>query len=249
MLSLLLAAQILVTQVSFPSKDPGVTLTGTLYQPPGLTAPAPAVVVLHACDGIDDAAISWADWLAQNGYVALMVDSFGPRHVDRVCGTHDVPSSQRALDAYGGLAYLRTLPNVDGAHVGEIGFSHGGGTILWTENAGIAERTGFSQNGFAVAVALYPPCEPHAASSLLFPLTILIGGADNWTDARECQQWLARVDPNGTQGSIHVYPGVYHKFDDPSANKIALKRYILRYDPDASADAHQRVLAIFKQSL
>ena len=35
--ALLLAAQIQLSPVSFPSKDAGVTLTGTLYEPAGVS--------------------------------------------------------------------------------------------------------------------------------------------------------------------------------------------------------------------
>jgi len=57
---------------------------------------------------------------------------------------------------------------------------------------------------------------------------------------------------NGHVGTLHAYPGTYHKFDDPTANKYAHVNghiYTLRYNPQAAADAHDRVLAFFKQYL
>jgi dienelactone hydrolase len=252
-LALLLAAQIQLSPVSFPSKDPGVTLTGTLYEPAGLNERAAGVVIMHACNGLDSDVAAWGNWFAQNGYVALTVDSFSPRHVGSVCGTRDVPPSTRALDAYGGLSYMRTLPDVDGAHVGIIGFSHGGGTVLRTENADIASRAGFTGNGFAAAVALYPSeCDNDPTSALIDPLLLLIGASDDWTDAKSCEKFMSRVDPTGTTGTVHVYPDTYHKFDDPSANrnvKVNRNVYTLRYNPASAADAHDRVLAFFKQYL
>jgi dienelactone hydrolase len=252
--SLLLAAQIQLSPVSFPTKAADdVTLTGTLYEPPGLSARAPAVVILHACDGLDPNDTAWGNWFAQNGYVALVVDSFGPRHVDRVCGTHAVPPGLRAYDAYGGLAYLRTLPNVDGEHVGVIGFSHGGGTVLFTENTNIAAKSGFAGNGFAAAVALYPSaCDTDPTSALIDPLLLLIGASDDWTDAKTCEEFMSGVGQSAAPGTIHVYPDTYHKFDDPAANKNAHVNghvYTLRYNPTSAADAHDRVLAFFKQYL
>jgi dienelactone hydrolase len=253
MIALLLAVQIQLTPVSFPSKDGGVALTGTLYEAPGTTGPSPAVVIMHACDGLDSDIAAWGDWFAQNGYVALAPDSFGPRHVGRVCGTPAVPVRVRALDAYGALAYLRTLPNVDPAHIGIVGFSHGGGAVLWTQNAQVASDAGFGQNGFAAAIAFYPSaCDQTPAKTLLSPLLILIGADDDWTDAVTCEHFISGVDPTAAVGTIHVYPGTYHKFDDPTANKYAHVNghiYTLRYNAQAAADAHDRVLAYFKQYL
>ena len=253
MLALLLAVQVQLSPVSFPSKDAGVPLTGTLYEPVGLSAHAAGVVMMHTCAGLDANLAAWGNWFAQNGYIALAVDSFSPRHVSNVCGTHDVPPSIRALDAYGGLAFLRTLSSVDAAHVGIIGFSHGGGAVLWTENAAVASRAGFAGDGFAASVALYPSaCGNEPASSLADPLLLLIGASDDWTDAKTCEQFMSRVDPSGTTGTIHVYPGTYHKFDDPNADryvKVHGNVYTLRYNATSAADAHARVLAFFAQYL
>jgi dienelactone hydrolase len=254
MLSLLLAAQIQVTAVSFPTKAAdGVTLQATLYQASDLPSPAPAVVVLHTCAGLGPNDAAWANWFAQNGYAALVVDSFGPRHVYRVCGSRDVPPKTRAFDAYGALAYLRSLPNIDAAHIGVIGFSHGGGTALWTENAGVATSAGFAGNGFAAAVALYPSeCDASPTSALTDPLLLLIGASDDWTDAPDCERFMNAVSQSAAPGTIHVYPGTYHKFDDPAANRnVSVNKHIytLQYNAQAAADAHDRVLAFFRQYL
>ena len=253
MLALLLAAQVQLSPVSFPSKDSGVTLTATLYEPAPSVARVPGVVIMHACAGLDSDVSAWGNWFAEHGYVALAVDSFSARHVRYVCGTHDVPPPVRALDAYGGLAYLRTLPQVDGAHVGIIGFSHGGGAVLWTENAGVAARAGVASNGFAAAVALYPSaCDADPTNALIDPLLLLIGASDDWTDAKTCEQFINRVDPSGTAGTIHVYPDTYHKFDDPDANRyvrVHSQVYTLRYNAASAEDAHDRVLAFFEKYL
>ncbi|HTZ54438.1 MAG TPA: dienelactone hydrolase family protein [Candidatus Acidoferrum sp.] len=254
MLSLLLAAQIQLSPVSFPTKaSDGVMLTGTLYEPPGLTSRVPAVVILHTCAGLSPNDASWGTWFAENGYVGLVVDSFGPRHVDRVCGSPAVPSRLRAFDAYGALAYLRTLPDVDGAHVGAIGFSHGGGTVLWTENADVAAKAGFAGNGFAAAVALYPnACGDNPTSALTDPLLLLIGASDDWTDARTCERFMSGVGQSAAPGTFVAYPNTYHKFDDPAANKEVRVNghfYTLRYNAQSAADAHDRILAFFQQYL
>lgn len=253
LLAAFMAAQIELSPVSFPNKDPGVTLTGTLYEQVGVPERRPGVVILHACDGLDSDITDWGNWLGQNGYIALAVDSFGPRHVDRVCGTPAIPARMRAFDAYGALAYLRTLPDVDPAHIGVIGFSHGGGAVLYTENAETATLAGFAQNGFAASVAFYPAaCEQKPSKALIDPLLLLIGASDDWTDAKSCEDFMSALAQNGTPGTIHVYPNTYHRFDDPTANKLVHIHghvYTLRYNATSAADARDRVLAFFKQYL
>jgi dienelactone hydrolase len=89
------------------------------------------VVVLHGCAGIDYHFRAWAEQLKKWGYVALIVDSFSPRGVNRVCGqSYRVPDLERAGDAYGAAIYLKQLPYVDSDNIGLMGFSHGGWTGL-----------------------------------------------------------------------------------------------------------------------
>jgi dienelactone hydrolase len=246
----LLLAAVSMMPVSFPSKDAGVNLTGSFYSAgPG---PLPALVVLHPCSGLDDATQSWGRWLAENGYDALAVDSLGPRHMTSLCGNAKQYRQSRVMDAYGALAYLRGRPDIDGAHVGVIGFSDGGAAVLFAENASTAAASGFANNGFAASIALYPGCGYHPTDALSDPLLLLVGASDDYTPAAECQQLLSAIDPSGAKSTLHLYPGVYHKFDDPSANRIAHvdgHAYTLRYDAAAAADAHQRVLAFLKQWL
>jgi dienelactone hydrolase len=56
-----------------------VTLAGKLTKPQG-EGPFPAVVLLHGCGGVAKSIDSWADKLAGMGYVALVLDAFGPRN-------------------------------------------------------------------------------------------------------------------------------------------------------------------------
>ena len=95
---------------------------------------------MHDCSGLgprsSGAPGRWAKELVGRGYVVLMPDSFTTRgHPDGVCtdaspSRDDVSPGRRVRDAYAALAHLRTLPYVDGAHVGLMGGSHGGSTTL-----------------------------------------------------------------------------------------------------------------------
>src|SRR6266852_3778956 len=173
-----------------------------LSKPDG-TGPFPAVVIMHDCSGLgprsSGAPGRWAQELLGRGYVVLLPDSFTTRgHPDGVCtdpsrSRDDVSPARRVRDAYAALAYLRTLPYVDGARVGLMGGSHGGSTTLTSMIA--PERDGEplaldKRAGFAAAVALYPRCTTRQGALRgdaagvyrpVAPLLILTGEKDDWT--------------------------------------------------------------------
>lgn len=226
----------------------GQELPATLLRPDG-AGPFPAVVILHDCSGLgrrsSGAPGRWGSLLAGLGYVVLIPDSFLPRGFpDGVCtikagpGVAKVYPFQRTFDAYGALALLRTLPFVDGAHVGVMGGSHGGSTTLATvARAERPDLDAMRSGGFAAAVALYPGCGGaygarwrvarqggavgpvmayYGTYQPLAPLLILIGEADDWTPAADCHVLAERAAAAGFPVTIKIYPGAYHSFDSPN---------------------------------
>ncbi len=211
----------------------------TLSKPAG-AGPFPAIVILHDCSGLGprSGGAPWRWWtrLTAKGYVTIAPDSFSTRgHPDGVCtdGTDPIVTyRQRADDAYEALAYLRTLPYVDGKRVAVMGGSHGGTSTLVSNVDSlfnIARRAG----GFAAAIALYPGCaaqlgewsvlrdkEPgspirgyNGVYKPLAPLMILTGELDDWTPAEPCRQLAERAKAAGQPVEITVYPGAHHSFD------------------------------------
>jgi dienelactone hydrolase len=190
-----------------------------LITPQG-SGPFPAVVVMHACNGVTDNTRRWASRLVSWGYAALVVDSFRSRGLSSVCGNgRALPPSVRAHDAIEAKNYLRSLPNIAKARIGLIGFSHGA-------NAALAAST-LPGAAFGAVVAFYPLCTGSPPSNAL----ILIGGADDWTPASRC------VDGAGT--NLKVYPGATHAFDAPRPERTYLG-HRLAYDAAAAADAIER---------
>ncbi|HSU07136.1 MAG TPA: hypothetical protein VLI93_16360, partial [Acetobacteraceae bacterium] len=108
-------------QVHFavPHAKPGVpALLGYLRQPAG-DGPFAAVVLLHGCGGgADKLDRTWGARLQDWGYVAVTVDSFGPRGITTACNV----SPDRQLDAYGALRLLAKNPAVDSNRIAVMGF-------------------------------------------------------------------------------------------------------------------------------
>src|SRR5262245_28151151 len=183
-----------------------------LYLPPG-DGPFPAVLVLHGCGGILDNHRSWATRLVSWGYAAVIVDSFRPRNIRRICERVDLfPTPVRGLDAHNAAIYLRTLPNIQADRIGIVGFSNGGGATFW---AAIEDRIPVGRGGrpFQAAVAYYPPC---SGGTILDPFAtdvlVLIGKDDTWTPADLCLKSAAARAKQAHPLSIKVYPGAGHDF-------------------------------------
>jgi dienelactone hydrolase len=172
--------------------------------------------VLHGCDGIEPHYRQWAQRLADWGYAALLIDSFGPRGFQEVCNRGLlVPPEAQARDAFDGAAYLRAAPQVHAQRVGVIGFSHGGWAVLKAVLAGLVRRP--NEPAFAAAVAFYPGCEPRdpPGRPLETDTLILIGDADDWTPAARCAKWRDAVQTHGHVLQMKTYPGAQHGFDAP----------------------------------
>src|SRR5262245_3190229 len=112
-------------------------LLGYLARPDG-PGPFPAVVVLHGCNGFSLASAAIADDLKSSGYVALTVDSLGPRDSTGECGRFFVGQE---IDAYAALAHLSRLPFVDSNRVAVLGNSMGGSSaLLAVQRAALEKR-------------------------------------------------------------------------------------------------------------
>jgi dienelactone hydrolase len=244
------AASGATAQVFDPAKA-GAPLSGgpaELYLP-ARAAPVGAVVVLHGCDGIEPHYRQWAQRLADWGYAALLIDSFGPRGFHEVCNRGFlVPPEAQARDAFDGAAYLRAAPRVHAQRVGVIGFSHGGWAALKAVLAGLVRRP--NEPAFAAAVAFYPGCDPRdpPGRPLETDTLILIGDADDWTPPARCAKWRDAVQTHGHVLQMKTYPGARHGFDAPLPPHLYAGHYVGQ-DPAALADSLTETRRFFDQRL
>ena len=240
--------------VSFPSfGDPASTrVTGQLFPTRG-TAPFPAVVLLHGCDGPEPYHRAYGAWLAEHGFEALLVDSYGPRGVTETCGNSVRLRREQAMDALGALELLRARPEVDAARVAVMGWSGGGGATLVAIAPRFIRRRQPTGGGFSAAVVLYPPCdEVGRVDAIDAPLLLLLGGADDWHPAKGCEDLAATYASNHGSVSVHIYAGDTHAFDDPVARghrEVHGRTVTLRYDAAAAADARDRILTFLDSQL
>jgi dienelactone hydrolase len=240
-------------------KDP-VRIDGRLSKPAG-PGPFPAVVLMHGCHGVSPQVNAWARWLAERRYVALVVDSFGPRREPADCKADDkpgVPATARFDDAIGALTYLQSMPFVAPNRIASFGWSQGGVFAISVINGPTLERArargvALPRFGYAAAIAMYPGgCRDYAKELVVRPLLLLIAGSDDWTPPRYCREMVTNVRARGADVTFVEYPGAYHYFDVVGQQKQVLKEIeqpfnlgtygvTVAYDASAAADAHRQV--------
>ena len=257
--------------ISFESATPKAPerVEGRLVTPDG-PGPFPALVLLHGSDGVSPQVYAWARWLADRGYVAFVVDSFGPRE-EPADGKDDpsrdaMPNTARFDDAIGALRYLQSRPFVIPERVASFGWSQGGLYAMSVINGPTLERARargvvLPPVGFAAAVAMYPGgCRDYAKELVVRPLLLLIAGSDDWTPPQYCREMAANVRARGADVTLVEYKGAYHYFDVVGQRKEVLKDIerpftkgiygvTVAYDAEAAADAQRQVEVFLARAL
>jgi len=260
--------------VSFDSLDgdangtAATVLTAALFKPEGV-GPFPAVVAMHGCGGLINQKgklmsreLAWGKLLASQGYVVLFPDSFGPRQIAGACGDGGPrarPWVERTQDAYGALRYLQAQSFVIADHVALMGWSHGGGVVIFSIYSGNKARPASLPKGdFRAAVAFYPGwCSETSfggrwSTAIAFQLEM--GAADDWTHAPPCVAMIQSAIDHGTPARIKVYDGAYHDFDWPGMEVHTSSPHVGKtvhtgINPEARADALVRVPAFLDEFL
>jgi dienelactone hydrolase len=272
-----MAQSVLPDRVTFPSLDGHTTLVGYVYAAcakSGAAAPAPAVVMMHGragaysslADGKYDATTiskrhrMWGELWAEQGYVAILVDGFGPRGYPHGFPRHSYDTrpaeldevTVRPLDAYGAAKYLRTRSDVIADRIGLQGWSNGGSATLSSMAEVAADTPGAAmlgpKTGFRAALAFYPACGlkdrfddgyvPYA------PVRVLQGDADEEVSPKRCARLVEKSRAHGGDIEITLYPGATHDFDDPGRRRQGVEA-----NRTAKADALPRAQAFFAARL
>jgi dienelactone hydrolase len=255
------------------SEDGRTTLVGYLYKPTMRTPERlPAVVMMHGragaysdrANGVYDASTlslrhkAWGREWAAAGYIALLVDGFGPRGYPHGFPQHSYENrppelnevTVRPLDAYGALAYLRSRQDVIPDRIGLLGWSNGGSAAIATMSMDAPRITApTATTGFRAALVFYPACglkgqfddkpfRPYA------PVLVFHGTADEEVSYKRCAALVEKSQENGGNVRIRIYEGATHSFDSPSR-----KRQKVDANADATEDAIEQSVRFFAQHL
>ncbi|MGI9414155.1 MAG: dienelactone hydrolase family protein [Hyphomicrobiales bacterium] len=223
-----------------------VTLSGELFRPEG-AGPFPAVVLMHGCAGLSppvhDGLRAHAEYLTQHGFVALILDSFGPRKnaggwVCKTYGRLGAARRYRTTDALDAGRFLQAQDFVDADNIFQVGQSNGGSVSI--------RLAQFVEPVFRAIAAYYPWCGAFNGlgnnATLTSPLIVFGGEADDWVPPQKCKTVVA----SGTDYKVIVYPDAAHSFD----LNIKLQKYqghLVGYNRPATLDSRRQMVAFFRK--
>jgi carboxymethylenebutenolidase len=232
------------------------TITVERFEP-AVPGKHPAIVFLHALDGLDDPYAGYyrrsAAEYAAKGYVVVLphyFDRTSPQEEDRKAirailldyAKNPTPTAKERLTVVASVeawsaavgdavAYVRALPNVDGERVGLVGFSLGGLLAL-----SVAAQEDLK---IAAVVDFFGglPEEQRARVKKLPPALVLHGDKDDIVPVKEAEALRELFDANCLEGEVKVYSGVGHMFLDEKGN-VTLTALMAMADAKARTTAH-----------
>ena len=149
------------------------------------------------------------------GYATFELHSFNSRNVESTVGSQtQVTTAMMILDAYRALEKLRYDPRINTDNVAMIGWSLGGGAVLFSAWKPIMDAISPSLR-FKAHLSFYPPClvDLDLVSFSSSPIHILIGELDNWVSSEACEDLVYNLNQEGVNINIDVYEGSHHGFD------------------------------------
>ena len=225
-------------EVRYPGKS--CEIKAFSAQPAAGGDPWPAVIVVQEWWGLDDHIKDVARRFAAEGYLAIAPDLYS-RQGHKVTKDPDVAAglmsalntSDGTDDLLSAIAWLKTQPTADSAHIGVIGFCMGGSyaTLLPCVSKDIK-----------AAAAFYGEVPPDdQLENLGCPIFYAYGENDDWIQRADVDRVSAALKKFHKLGEVKVYVGCSHGFFNNTRKGI--------YSADDAKDAWQRTVELFAANL
>jgi dienelactone hydrolase len=179
----------------------------------------PTVLVFHAWDGRSEGQEKFAQRLTEWGYAAIAIDLYGKGKRGKTteeCQALMTPLAQdRALLRKRLLKVVdvvQSLPEVDAAKLGAIGFCFGGLCALDAARAGAKLKGVASFHGILGAPGL-PVANPVTAKVIAFH-----GWDDPFAPPDQVLAFTKEMTEAGVDWQLHAYGGTKHAFMNEEAN-------------------------------
>lgn len=265
--SQLLKASQLAKDLSFPDKTSSFSMFGSpkmaLYKPEG-PGPFPALVLQHQCGGLinhrsgwrNDSMLEWARTAVKHGYVALLLDSLGPRGASSVCmGVQEGVNFPRGVrDTLQAAEHLRTFDFVDRERIALAGYSWGAMSAALASSKAWGHALASGER-LQAAVAFYPGCFPVGPPGNTYevvrpdidrPLLVLMGDQDTETPPDECVPRLEAAKAAGAPVEWHVYSSTTHCWDCKNLHNYSKvdrrsTQVVYRYDENITRESERRM--------
>ena len=221
--------------VSYKSGDE--TVQGIVYTAAG-KGPFPGLIVIHEWWGLNDWVKEQGSKLADQGYVALVVDLYRGKVATTPDEAHQimrgVPEDRAKRDLHAAFEFLASQPNVRKDRIGAIGWCMGGGYAL---DVALQEST------LAADVVNYGhlATDPEALKKINAPILGLFGAQDKGITPDDVHKFAEGMQRLGKKIDVKIYDDAGHAFENPN-NKDG-------YRSADAADAWQRTVNFLAANL
>jgi dienelactone hydrolase len=200
---------------------PPATAIATYFRPTGAapTHKVPAVILLHG--SVNMVAVHNATYgpqLAAMGVAVLAIDSYGARSEmggSLTARAINITETMMVADAYAGLAWLASRPEIDLNRVVLIGFGAGGMASTYALFRQLADRLAPPGLRFAGHAAFYAPCIARFDDTATTgaPILLLNGGGDIVNRGDRCAALSQDLRAGGSQVTSITYPEALPQWD------------------------------------
>ena len=220
----------MIKTASIEYKVDGKTFTG--YLADGSNGkPVPGILVAHEGGGMTNHPQERARMLAELGYVAFAMDTFGEKITSReqamstIMGLmQDLPTlRKRARTA---LDVLKAQPGVDAKRCAAIGFCFGGTTVLELARGGaeVACVVGF-HSGLQTSA-------PQDAKNIKGKVLVCLGAADPIIPPEHREAFVKEMEAGHVDWRMDIYGGAGHSFTNRDVDAMGIPGFAYHQKTD-----------------
>ena len=212
---------------------------------------SPGVLVVPEWWGVNDYVRKRARMLAEQGYVALVVDMYGdgkvaanPKEAGELAGSVNKNPPLALARFQAAEKFLAKQPQFKKGELGAFGYCFGGAVVLNMARAGEPLKAVASFHGvLATDVSVKP-------GDIKAKIRVFHGEADPVVPPEQLSAFKTEMDNAKADYQVVAYPGVKHTFTNREADSYAAQFNLpLKYDPAADADSWTQALALLKATL
>ena len=160
--------------------------------------------------------LAHAEAVADDGFAAFVLDSFGARDVtSTVANQTQFSFAASAYDVLAAWKVLSAHPDIDASRIGAQGHSRGGSAVLTAATRRFADAVVGDGAGFRSVLAAYP----WSGHQFLDPsvdeteIRVIMGDADEWCSPMQVQGHCQAIRLSGGKVSMRLIGGAQHSFD------------------------------------
>ena len=211
-----------------PQKD--VEIFGIMHFPDNYDSSKkyPMVVASHGSYNWRDHHLRYLEQIRKANFIVFAMHPFDSRNIKSTVGNQINLTSETVIyDMAMTLNLVWDDPRVDNTKIYAAGWSLGGTATLFNAWIPLQDALNKPEASFAGYLMWYPGCLALPDLDLWDKdlMQIYIGEEDNWTPPQPCKDLVSKINSEGGNASIELYPNSFHSFDGPMPLRLIPDAY------------------------